>query len=218
MEDLDKDRAPVVLIKALAVIAAPFVSSSNEAAGLIPRWIDDVDVYIMRNLASFTILNLQIILLWTTHHHINGNLAKTWMLISLAARLAYCLQINVDTKSGTFSEIECRRRMMWSIVIQDRLLAGTVGEFSLCSRFLDSLTLPCDEHFYVIEMPVDTHNMTQPGGTNPMPYFGGFAALIRLIEIMREIHLYVNACLALPPEDHLVMKVQALLTILHAGS
>jgi hypothetical protein len=152
LEKLDEEEVPIVLLKEIAVCASQFVASGPEAARQAAQWAHDVDAYIMNNLGSFSILNLEILILWANHHHSNGNLGKTWMLLGLAARLAYCLQINVDSTTGSPSEIECRRRMMWSIRILDRLLAGTVEEFSLCSRYLDSLKLPCDEHLYLAVM------------------------------------------------------------------
>lgn len=192
LEDLDKEKVPAVLLKAIAVTAAPFVSSDAETVRPITDWVDEVDTYIMKNLGSFSMLYFQVVLLWTSYHHFNGNLGKTWMLMSLAARLAYTLQINVDAKTGSFSEIECHKRMMWSIIIQDRLLAGTVGEFLLCADFSDSLKLPCDEHFYLTEKPVETHTLLEfKLGTKSTPSLGGLATLIGLLDLLREIHLYV---------------------------
>jgi hypothetical protein len=147
-----------------------------------------MDAYIM-NLRSFSILNLQILISRANHHHSNGKLGKTWVLLGLAARLAYCLQIDVNSTTGSPSEIEYRRRMMWSIRILDRLLAGTVEEFSLCSRFLDSLKLPCDEYLYLAEMPLETDTLEGFSGSAQIPNISGFAGLVALLDIWSEILL-----------------------------
>jgi hypothetical protein len=104
--------APVVLLKAIAVCASPFVAPTIEAVRQTAQWGHDVDAHIINYLGSFLILNLQILVLWANHHHSNGKLGKAWMLLGLAARLAYCLQLNVESITGSPSEIECRRRMM----------------------------------------------------------------------------------------------------------
>jgi hypothetical protein len=109
------------------------------------------------------------------------------MLLSLAARLTYSLQINVNSTTGPPTEIECRRRMMWSIRILDRLLAGTVEEFSLCSRFLDGLKLPCDAHLYLAETPLETDILGGFSGSMQISNIGGFAGLVGLLDIWSEI-------------------------------
>ena len=178
-----------MLLKAIAVSASQFVTSASEANRQTAQWAQEVDIYIMNNLATFSVHNLQILIIWANHHHSNGNFGKTWMLHGLSTRLAYCLQINVESTTGSPSDIEGRRRMMWSIRILDRLLAGTVEEFSLCSRFLDNLKLPCDEHFYLAEIPVKTDTLKGFGGSTQIPNIGGFAGLVGLTDIWREILL-----------------------------
>lgn len=178
-----------MLLKAIAVSASQYIASATEATRQVVQWAHEVDAYIMNNLGIFSMHNLQILIIWANHYHSNGNFGKTWMLHGLAARLAYCLQINVDSTSGSPSEIECRRRMMWSIRILDRLLAGTVEEFSLCSRFLDNLKLPCDEYFYLAEIPVETDTLKGFGGSTQIPNIGGFAGLVGLTDIWRDILL-----------------------------
>jgi hypothetical protein len=80
---------------------------------------------------------------------------------------------------------------MWSIRILDRLLAGTVEEFSLCSRFLDSLKLPCDEHLYLAEMPLETGALEGFSGSAQIPNISGFVGLVGLLDIWSEILLEV---------------------------
>lgn len=78
---------------------------------------------------------------------------------------------------------------MWSIRILDRLLAGTVKESSLCSKFLDSLKLPCDEHLYLAEMPLETDTLKGFSGSTQIPNIGGFAGLVGLLDIWSEVLL-----------------------------
>lgn len=107
------------------------------------------------------------------------------MLLGLAARLAYCLQINVDPTIGSPSEIECQRRMIWSIRILDQLLAETVEEFSLCSRYMDSLKLPYDEHLCLSEMSLKTDTLGGFRENTQIPNIDGFAGLVGLFDIWR---------------------------------
>ncbi|CZR53658.1 uncharacterized protein PAC_03538 [Phialocephala subalpina] len=209
-EKLDDDRAPVIIQKVIAVCASQFVASATQSARQITQWAQDVDAYIMNNLGSFSILNLEILVLWANHHHSSGNLGNTWMLLGLAARLAYCLQINVDSTIGSPSEIECRRRMMWSIRILDRLLAGTVEEFSLCSRFLDTLKLPCDEHLYLAEILLETDTLEGFNRSTQIPNIGGFAGLVGLIDIWSEILLFMKGVSQDSKVGNIIQQVSAL--------
>ena len=189
-ESLDKDTTPAILWKIIVICASPFVNSTVEAEKQTAVWKDEVDLYIMRHMRSFTNLNLQVILLWTNYHHYIGDLGKTWMLLGLSARLAYCLQIQVEPSAiASPTEIECRRRMMWNIRIMDRLLAGTVEEFSLTSDFVSTLRLPCDDYFYLAEISVETESLGSFGRDGQIANIGGFAALATLIDIWRDILL-----------------------------
>lgn len=78
---------------------------------------------------------------------------------------------------------------MWSIRMLDRLLAGTVEEFSLCSRFLDNLKLPCNETLYLAETPMETDTLEGFNRNTQIPNIGGFAGLVGLLDIWREILL-----------------------------
>lgn len=98
LQELDEGRAPEIVLKAIAVAAAPFVAPPLERIQHTAQWSSDVDAYITKNMGTFSMLNLKVLTLWTNHHHFNGHLERTWMLLGLAARLAYCLQINVESK------------------------------------------------------------------------------------------------------------------------
>ncbi|KAK0760468.1 hypothetical protein N5P37_006662 [Trichoderma harzianum] len=211
LEELDEEKAPVVLLKAMAVSASHFVETSADMTKQATQWADDVDTYIMANMGSYSLLNLQVLVLWANYYYTTGNMGKTWMLVGLAARLAYCLQINVDSANGTPSEKESRRRMMWNLRILDRLLAGTVQEFSVCSKYIDSLRLPCSEHFFMAEIEVETDTLQSFTSRQEVRNISGFAALVGLFEIWREIHLFMKRVSQMMMQvDEMVQQVSAL--------
>lgn len=189
LQDLDEQRAPVILLKAIAVAAFRFVGSADDSTIQISQWTDDIDHYIMTNMGAYSILNLQVLALWANYHYSSGNFGKAWMLVGLAARLAYSLQINVESAAGSPSMIESRRRIIWNIRIMDRLLAGTVEEFSVCSKSMDELRLPCNEHYYMADIETKTDVLAAFNGNQQLQNIGGFAALVGLFEIWREILL-----------------------------
>ncbi|KAK4061643.1 transcriptional regulator family: Fungal Specific TF [Trichoderma aggressivum f. europaeum] len=193
LEELDEEKAPVVLLKAMAVSASHFVEASADMTRQATQWAEDVDTYIMANMGSYSFLNLQVLVLWANYYYTTGNMGKTWMLVGLAARLAYCLQINTESTNGSPSEKESRRRMMWNLCILDRLLAGTVEEFSVCSKYIDSLRLPCSEHFFIAEIEVETDTLQSFTSHQEVRNISGFAALVGLFEIWREIHLFMKS-------------------------
>ncbi|RFU80571.1 3-dehydroquinate dehydratase i [Trichoderma arundinaceum] len=147
----------------------------------------------------YSVLNLQVLTLWANYHYSSGNFGKTWMLVGLAARLAYCLQINVESTTGSPSKIESRRRMMWNLRILDRLLSGTVEEFSVCSKSVDKLRLPCNEYLFMTEIEAKTDTLSAFWGDQQVQNIGGFAALVGLFEIWREILLKLREANNLNP-------------------
>lgn len=189
LEELDEEKAPVVLLKAIAVSASHFVEPSADITRQATQWTEDVNSYIMANMGSYSLLNLQVLVLWANYYYTNGNMNKTWMFLGLAARLAYCLQINVEPTNGSASDKEIRRRMMWNLRILDRLLAGTVEEFSVCSKYTDSLQLPCGEHFFMAEIEAETDTLPAFTSYQEVQNIGSFASLVGLFEIWHEIHL-----------------------------
>ncbi|KAL7907555.1 hypothetical protein GGI35DRAFT_470160 [Trichoderma velutinum] len=210
LEEIDEEKAPVVLLKAMAVSASHFVESSADLTRQATQWADDVDNYIMANMGSYSLLNLQILVLWANYYYTTGNMGKTWMMVGLAARLAYCLQINVESSNGSPSEKESRRRMMWNLRILDRLLAGTVEEFSVCSKYIDSLRLPCSEHFFMAEIDVETDTLQSFTSHQEVRNISGFAALVGLFEIWREIHLFMKSVSQIIQVDEMVQQVSTL--------
>jgi hypothetical protein len=190
MRRIDEGQAPDVLLKAIAVAASSFL----DPAFCLPKptivdFANDIDTYIMKNLGVLCILNLQIVIIWTHHYHISRQMGKAWVFHAMSARLAFGLHINVERKSGTPQDRECIRRMMWSIRLLDWHFAGAVQEFSLCSKYLDQLNLPCAEHYYVSGMSVQTGTVGAFQYGEEIPNIGCFAALIGLTDIWSEILL-----------------------------
>lgn len=76
---------------------------------------------------------------------------------------------------------------MWNLHVLDRLLSGTVEEFSLCSRHLSTLKLPCDESSFLADRMVETQTIQSFQGRAETPNIGAFAAFIGLFDIWQQI-------------------------------
>lgn len=189
LHEFDEGRASKIILKALAATTTQFVASSLESAKHSELWVDDIESYLSKSSGAVSLLNLKVLTLWANYQHLNGDMQRTFMLVSLAARQAYSLQLNLEPICSSPSEAESRRRLMWNLHILDRHLSGTVDEFSLCSRHLETLKLPCDETSFLADRSAETVTMLEFQGQVEIPNISSFAAFVGLFAIWHEILL-----------------------------
>jgi hypothetical protein len=145
---LDEGNVPEVLLKSLCGVAAKLLTKDSDDIDMINMWMKDVEHEIMQNLWRLDVPYIQSLVFLITHVNLHSNPSKAWMLLSLASRAAYALQLNYEKRSLSAIKQESRRRLMWAIYICDKLCSGGISEFTLCRREDIHVQLPCKDSMF----------------------------------------------------------------------
>ncbi|KAM3578651.1 hypothetical protein VKS41_008851 [Umbelopsis sp. WA50703] len=145
---LDEGNVPEVLLKSLCGVAAKLLAKDSDDIDMINMWMKDVEHEIMQNLWRLDVPYIQSLVFLITHVNLHSNPSKAWMLLSLASRAAYALQLNYEKRSLSAIKQESRRRLMWAIYICDKLYSGGISEFTLCRREDIHVQLPCKDSMF----------------------------------------------------------------------
>lgn len=154
LEDLHNDRIPPILCTALCAAVSIYMSRSEESRRLSVHWARDVDTYIFSKMNNLEILNLQLMILSIFQNFAYRQFGRVWLMLGMASRLLLSMQLNKEgsATAGGGSDIasrECRRRLAWSLFLQDKLHSGGVEEFLTLPEQWMSISLPmCEKDFH----------------------------------------------------------------------
>lgn len=153
LEALHNDTLPPILCTALCATVSMYISRSREQRQLSMYWAQEVDAYLFSHLNDLSLLNLQIIVLSVFQHFVYRQFGRVWLMLGMATRLAFGIQLNKETCLEAAQELgwvsrECARRLVWSIFVQDKIHAGGVEEFAAMPEAWLHIPLPLSElHF-----------------------------------------------------------------------
>lgn len=183
------------LIKAVCAAAYRFTDMADDRhpdGGDAPAaWAQAAISTLLSNLNMINEDRLATMLVLVNHEAVSGRYASAWMLTSMAVRLALTLRLHVDQQSSTsWVRQERRRRLMWSAFCCDRICAGGIPEYTLCSTPWVEIALPCSDHNYALGVPLESISLGEV--ESRARRFGPgedsiFSRLIRLIAIRGEI-------------------------------
>lgn len=189
------------LLRTVAGVASRFMDlarNRDEGTPALPGpgWTDEAEREITRDLDLLSIPKLQILLLLIFDRMARGRVSAVWYLLSLAARLAHGLKLNLPTEAVPFTNQECRRRLIWCIFCLDKLNstdANTGAVYPpLCPRPWMEVQLPCDERSFELEFECKTpllNDLAKGNYGNPAKV-GATAYLIRVIDLREQIHAF----------------------------
>ncbi|KAH8881842.1 hypothetical protein GQ53DRAFT_832140 [Thozetella sp. PMI_491] len=150
LEDLHNDQITPILSTALCASVAMYVSRSKESRQISVEWARETDAYILSNLNSLNVLNLQVIVLSMFHHFVYRQFGRVWLMHGLATRLVVGLQMNSEASVGAegagVASRECLRRLAWAVFVHDKLHCGGVEEFVALPSHWMRIRLPLNEN------------------------------------------------------------------------
>ncbi|KAF2455727.1 fungal-specific transcription factor domain-containing protein [Lineolata rhizophorae] len=208
MRKLAAGTVPPVLILAVCAISARFSNHPQvrtEPAFLRgEQWASKAREISLKRYDKPNITILIVYLLLGLHEFGTCQGGRSWMFGGMAQRMAYALQLHNDQGSVELShtDLEIRRRTMWSCFIMDRFnSSGTDRPIFVNDQFI-SVQLPIKEHYFQMEIPGPTEDLD--GGvpdpvpaesgrmSNPRDNMGVAAYLVRLVAIWGRIVKYMN--------------------------
>ncbi|CZR64015.1 uncharacterized protein PAC_13912 [Phialocephala subalpina] len=190
------DRAPPLLVLAICGSSAKFIKTSSDVKG--QKWIDDAKTLIFRSLDRISTLTISAIQFVALHEMHQGDYTSAWNLTSIATRMALQLKLHEISPNsqgpGTFLQQECRRRLMWSVLVSDLLF--NCDKVCIDEALVEDLPLPCNLWSFTQGLPCKTLTLRQlrshvPDG--PIKQSSNHCSyLINILVIRRRILRYIR--------------------------
>lgn len=147
-----------LLAKALCTVAARFVTDGNghrEGGEHVTVWANEVKRGLMDGSNRFSTTTVSIALLINLHELNSGNYGSSWLLVSMASRIAYALNLNVESRLP-WPEAELRRRLMWAVFQADSHPSAGVREYITCPLDSVQLRLPSNDRHFTLSIPIES--------------------------------------------------------------
>ena len=155
VRDIREALASPLLVKAICTVSFRFLPNNAEFThpdgGCLPeRWGQEIKNEIMADTDRVSMSKLASILCVIHHESNSGRVLSSWLLISLAARMALAMGLDRSPESDPASvqspwiSAEIERRLMWSVVCFDALGSAGFDKYRLCPEQLE-IPLPSSE-------------------------------------------------------------------------
>lgn len=173
-------------LKAVCACGAHFMTENSGPNSLPSTLMSQVENDILTHIGTINLVQLQNTFLLVYYKYVLHQLGNVWMLFSLCVRSAYAQGLNLENPSLSNFERECRRRLMWSIFLFDKLISGSLPDLTMCTAKSIHLRLPCNERCFSYGKESRTPFLTQQdkAGAEDM---GTIAYTIKLIDIRQRI-------------------------------
>lgn len=156
-------------------------------------WLGEAQKAVVERSRTATLVQLQTLILIMQHCVMSGDVMDAWSLVALGARLAFTLRLNYELPGWDHDPVaqETRRRMIWSIWLIDRLLAGGIEDLVVCPTERIHVRLPCDDYTFQRGVTSRAGRLTCPvsqvddTGQDTLGYY------LRLLESRHQILRYV---------------------------
>lgn len=171
----------------IMIVASRYMDMGNNATDLRLEWLQYIEREIVNNSDLISLPKLQIILLLIYDRKAKGNLTSVYFLVAIASRIAYGLGLNSSNERIPFLNQECRRRLMWCIYSQDRLLSSESSLYKpLCERESLQIQMPSNEHHFLFEIECATgllEDVSNSPSSEVTSGLGSSAYLIRILSL-----------------------------------
>lgn len=132
MADFHQNRLDPLVLQALCARGRCHLLPSTDAGAVqAEKMMKQVECSILTGMGEITLSRLQALTLLLHYRIMTAKRNELWMLLSLAARMAFTLCLNHEHHDLSPVRQECNRRLMWSIYMLDTLLLDVLESTSL---------------------------------------------------------------------------------------
>jgi len=189
---LHENRLDPLLHKAICAFGA-LVIGDTDLGILSIRLSLEVEQSILSNLYTCTLPRLQALTVLLHLLRAKSSREALWMLLPIAARMAFTLRLNQEHVKDSLCERESRRRLMWSIHLLDTIISAGVDSLAVCPSNQIALRLPSNEYYFSLGMEAKTGYMLAATSGSPESDMGELSYVVRLMSIRRDILRYVRS-------------------------
>ncbi|KAL7917185.1 hypothetical protein ACQKWADRAFT_307392 [Trichoderma austrokoningii] len=185
-------RAPALLLLAICASSSKFLpGSSSRGNGL--KWAAEARSLITSNFDHISTLTISAVQFLVLHEMHEGEYTSAWNLVGIATRMSMQLKLYEPSSQGTFLQQECRRRLMWAVLVSD-LLFESNSHIDL--ELLMDVPLPCNLWSFTQGQPCQTLTLRQLRGVvedDAIKQSSNHCAyLINILAIRRKILTYMQ--------------------------
>jgi hypothetical protein len=219
MRNLSSGKIPPILILAVCAVSARF-STHPELRGSPPflrgeAWAAPARQIALRRYDSPNITVLIVYILLGLHEFGTCHGGRSWMFAGMAQRMAFMLQLhkidesssstdengkeNISTEEDSHTDVEVRRRVMWSCFLMDRFISSGSDRPMCIPEDSISIPLPVQESLFLSGIKAEANSMGGQGTLKSTPNLndlssnlGTTAYLIRLVSIWGKLITYFN--------------------------
>ncbi|KAL7780934.1 hypothetical protein V8C43DRAFT_248182 [Trichoderma afarasin] len=186
------DRAPALLLLAICASSSKFLpGSSSRRNGL--KWAAEARSLITSNFDHISTMTISAVQFLVLHEMHEGEYTSAWNLVGIATRMSMQLKLYESNSPGTFLQQECRRRLMWAVLVSD-LLYESNSHIDL--ELLMDVPLPCNLWSFTQGQPCKTLTLRQLRGVvedEAIKQSSNHCAyLINILVIRRKILTYMQ--------------------------
>lgn len=180
-------RVAPALLKAICSASAEFVSSESTTPSRRETWRSEAETYIWSNIGRPSMTVLQVLVVVISQNFALSRFQTLQPLLGIAAKMAFLLRLNHENNKLSVTGREMRRRVMWSIFILERRLAGGQLDLISCRKDLMHIQLPSNERDFELGIQSTTGSLL-PGDIDEQPSsMGTRAYFCRLSSIRHDI-------------------------------
>lgn len=119
-------------------------------------WAKEVELSIMSHVGRISMAQLRSVVVLLHYQLYYGPFDSTWMLLALAARLAFSQRLNFEIPSSDTVAQESSRRLIWSIFIIDKAIGGGMVDMSVCPTDRMHIRLPGNDRCFTYGLSART--------------------------------------------------------------
>ena len=163
----------------------------------------------MDGLNTMTLESLACLLMLQQQELLANRYGSHWILLSMAVRLAYALNLHKEPASDLpWAEQEYRRRLMWAAYMSDGYAADGNPMFRLCPPNTIHIQLPCTDRNYILQRAVITQHLDSDHMTTlpmlkrdgvPSDDGGLYNRTVRLASARFKVIQYIKHLESMPP-------------------
>ncbi|KAF4468764.1 hypothetical protein FALBO_4348 [Fusarium albosuccineum] len=179
-----------VLLKAICASGLRLTSAHHGEKSTAYVWMKQVQHELVDQMGDMSIPRLQALMLVVKFLSSLRFTGDVWVLISIAARVAFTKRLNYERPAMDPVKQECLRRLMWSIYSTDKVFSGGIEDLTVCPTQRMHIRLPSSHHDF--QLGLKSRSQFLRSKTDSETDLNALAFLMRLYDIRDRVLRYTR--------------------------
>ncbi|KAM6516097.1 hypothetical protein FALCPG4_014282 [Fusarium falciforme] len=178
------------LLKAICAAGLRHGPAHHAEKSMAYSWMKQVQNELAGHLGDMSIPKLQALMLTIKFLSSLRFTGDVWVLISIAARVAFTKRLNYERPAMDPVKQECLRRLMWSIYATDKVFSGGIEDLTVCPTQRMHIRLPSSYHNFQLGLQSRSSFLRSKSETDTD--LNSLACLMRLYDIRDRVLRYTR--------------------------